>query len=265
MSIQLSGLFVYPVKALGGVEIQTATVQPEGLADDRRWVIVGPDGRFISQRSHPALARIETRLHREGLILAVDGQPPLDLRPPTGKSRQTVTVWNDEVSAAAADPTADRWLSDFLGETCHLAWMDPLCRRPITSGGGHDGETVSFADGYPCLIISEASLVNLNGRLAEPVPMNRFRPNLVVSGCENFAEDTWRTMTIGEVRLRAAGPCARCAVTTVDQETGRTQAPEPLRTLATYRNTDKGAIFGANLVIERGGNLHLGDTVRVDI
>jgi uncharacterized protein YcbX len=265
MSIQLSGLFVYPVKALGGVEIQMATAQPEGLANDRRWVIVGPDGRFISQRSHPALARIKTRLQPEGLILTAAGQPPLDLRPPTGESRRTVSIWNDEVNAAAAAPAADRWLSEFLGEPCHLAWMDPLCRRPITSSGGRDGEAVSFADGYPCLVISEASLTDLNGRLSNPVPMNRFRPNLVVSGCGSFAEDTWRTMTIGDVRLRAAGPCARCAVTTVDQETGRTQAPEPLRTLATYRNTDKGAIFGANLVVEKGGNLQLGDTVRVDI
>ncbi len=261
MSIQLSGICVYPVKALGGVKVQQAVAQPEGLAEDRRWVIIGPDGRFISQRSHPALALVSAQLRPDGLTLQADGFPDLDLFPTLDGPRRAVSVWNDEVSAAAASPEADQWLSDYLGETCHLAWMDVDCRRPITSSGGQHGEQVSFADGYPCLIISEASLADLNGRLAQPVPMNRFRPNLVVSGCEPFAEDTWSRLTIGEVTLRATGPCARCSVTTVDQKTGKISAPEPLRTLASYRRHEKGAIFGVNLVVEKPGMIRVGAPV----
>jgi len=268
MSIRLSQLFVYPVKALGGVARDRAEVQFAGLAHDRRWVVVDPAGRFISQRTHPALARITTRVTQNGLTLMAAGQQPLDLMAPDGTRRRRVSIWHDEVQAAAADPSADDWLSTFLGEQCHLAWMDEQCRRPISSAAGRDGEQVSFADGYPCLLVSEASLTDLNHRLARPVPMNRFRPNLVVAGCDSFAEDRWTHLTIGDVHFRAAGPCTRCAVTTVDQATGRTDASEsvpgePLRTLATFRKSAKGVDFGVNLVVERPGRIQVGEIVQV--
>lgn len=259
MSIVLEAIYVYPVKALRGVHLQRAEVRPEGLADDRRWVIVGPDGRFISQRSHPILARIGAQVRPRGLILTAPDQPPLPVDRPAGGDRIAVQVWRDEVSAAAA-PAADRWLTQVLGERCRLAWMDSACRRPLTGTAGN----VSFADGYPCLLANKASLADLNARLNSPVPMNRFRANLVVSGAPAFAEDAWSRVTIGQAILRSAGGCARCQVTTVDQDSGRTDGPEPLRTLATYRQRDGGVVFGQNLVVERPGWLQIGDRVEID-
>lgn len=263
MSIVLSGIFVYPVKALRGVSLEQAEVQPAGLAADRRWVIVGPDGQFLSQRDHPALARISAVPRGAAVVLAAAGQPDFLLLPPVGGERRSVTIWRDQVTAAAAEPAADAWLSRVLGTACHLAWMDADCRRPLHSTAAGPGATVSFADGYPCLVCSEESLADLNGRLAEPVPMNRFRPNLVVAGGDAYAEDNWTRLTIGEATFAAAGPCARCAVTTVDQTTGRPGAPEPLRTLAAYRQVGKGIIFGMNLAVERPGKVQIGNQVRL--
>ena len=154
-----------------------------------------------------------------------------------------MSIWRDHVSAAAAEPAADAWLSRVLGAPCHLAWMDGACQRPLRSPVAAPTATVSFADGYPCLISSEESLADLNGRLAEPVPMNRFRPNLVVAGGDAFAEDTWTRLTIGEATFVAAGPCVRCAVTTVDQTAGQITGPEPLQALGSYRRVEKGVSY----------------------
>ncbi len=261
MSIQLSGICVYPVKALAAVAVTEAVVQPEGLTGDRRWVIIDANGNFLSQRQHGSLARIQQDQQPTGLTLTADGFPPLELAPPYANNRRTVRIWSDEVNAAAAPPEADRWLSEYLSEPVHLAWMDSACHRPITSSGGQPGESVSFADGYPCLIVSEASLADLNGRLERPVPMNRFRPNLIISGCDSFAEDSWSHLTIGGVRFRNAGPCARCSVPTVNQISGEIDGPEPLRTLATFRQHEKGIIFGTNLVAKNGGTIRVGDRV----
>jgi len=265
MSIVLTGIFVYPVKALRGVSVRHAEVQPAGLTDDRRWVIVGPDGRFLSQRSHPALARISAQPRGSEVVLAAAGHPEFRLAPPVGRERRSVEIWRDQVSAAAAEPAADAWLARVLGTPCHLAWMDADCRRPLRSPVVDPAATVSFADGYPCLISSEESLADLNRRLDKPVPINRFRPNLVVAGAEAFAEDTWSRLTIGEATFIAAGPCARCAVTTVDQITGQNSGPEPLRALASYRQVEKGVIFGVNLAVERPGRVQIGDPVRPEL
>ncbi len=263
MSIVLTGIFVYPVKALRGVSVRHAEVRPAGLADDRRWVIVGPDGRFLSQRSHPALARISAEPRGSGVVLAAAGHPDFRLAPPVGHGRRSVDIWRDQVSAAAAEPAADAWLTRVLGTPCHLAWMDADCRRPLRSPVVGPAAAVSFADGYPCLISSEESLADLNRRLDEPLPMNRFRPNLVVAGAEAFAEDTWSRLTIGQATFINAGPCVRCAVTTVDQITGQNRGPEPLRALAAYRQVENGVIFGVNLAVERPGPVQIGDLVQL--
>lgn len=263
MSIVLADICVYPVKALRGVHLRRAVVAPQGLVDDRRWVIVDRDGQFVSQRTHPALARVAAQVSPNGLVLTAPDQPQLAVAYPTGEDRAMIRVWRDEVSAAVAAPTADRWLTHVLGESCRLVWMDAACRRPLTGAEGASG-SVSFADGYPCLLANEASLADLNERLATPVPMDRFRANLVVSGTHAFAEDDWTRLTIGEVVLRAAGPCARCTVTTVDQVSGHRTGPEPLRTLATYRQSEKGVLFGLNLVVERPGVVQVGDRVGSD-
>ena len=265
MSIVLSDIFVYPVKALAGITQSQAEVRPRGLASDRRWVIVRPDGQFISQRSHPRLALITTRLTTSGVELCAPDRQPMEILVPQDGPRRPVQIWQDHVSALSGNPEAESWLQEFLGEPCHLAWMDPLCQRPTKTDPEFPTTEVSFADGYPCLILSEASLTDLNERLATPLTMDRFRPNLVVSGCEAYAEDTWTTLTMGEVRFRAISPCARCSVTTIDQATGVSMAPEPLQTLATYRQVEKGVIFGVNLVVEKPGRIQMGDSVEVEL
>lgn len=263
MNIVLSDICVYPVKALAGFSPPTAQVESLGLAGDRRWVVVDADGRFVSQRTHPRLATVQVRLTDSGLALTTAGMPALDVAQPSGHQRVPVSIWRDEVQGAGAGPRADQWFSALLGEPCRLAWMDDRCCRPLPATAGQPGGQVSFADGYPCLIISEASLADLNRRLADPIPMNRFRPNLVVSGCDAFAEDGWTRLAVGEAIFRATGPCARCAVTTIDQANGNSLAPEPLRTLATFRQVAKGVIFGVNLVVEQVGRIALGDPVQI--
>ena len=261
MSIKLSAIFIYPVKALRGTALSEVQVLPAGPAGDRRWVITDPAGQFISQRSHPSLAMVDARATANGILLRAPGRPDLAVDRPVAAGRRDVQIWRDEVSAAAAAPAADRWLSEFLGEPCHLSWMDPDCRRPVTSSQGRSADVVSFADGYPALVLGAASLEELNRRLESPLPVDRFRPNFVVSGCEAFAEDGWTRIAVGEAIFRVAGPCARCSVTTVNQVTGRSEAPEPLRTLATFRQHPSGVIFGTNLLVDRPGLVREGDAV----
>ncbi|MEN8007492.1 MAG: MOSC N-terminal beta barrel domain-containing protein [Candidatus Krumholzibacteriota bacterium] len=264
MDIRLSAIHLYPVKGIRGVSVAAAQVERAGLRHDRRWIIVDERGKFISQRTHPRLALISGNFDGDRLELAGPGREPFQLKVPAGNHRAEVTVWNDRVDAAVAGPQADRWLSAFLDQPCRLAYLDDAAARPITSAAGRPAETVSFADGYPCLLTSTASVTDLNGRLDDPVPMDRFRPNLVVTGTDAFAEDSWAKVAIGEAVFRVAGPCSRCGVTTVDQATGERASEEPLRTLATYRQTAKGIEFGINLVPEREGTISVGDEVRVE-
>jgi uncharacterized protein YcbX len=263
MDIRLSAIHLYPVKGIGGVTAAQAKVEPEGLRHDRRWMIVDDQDNFLSQRSHPRLALLTGSFDGHKLELAAPGQDPLSLDIPDGRRRITVTVWRDRVDAAATRGDADEWISRYLGQSCRLAYMDETCLRPISSSRGRPGESVSFADGYPCLLISAASLADLNCRLETPLPMDRFRPNLVVDGCDAFAEDGWQKLAIGETVYRFAGLCARCSVTTVDQQSGTRESKEPLRTLATYRQGEGGVVFGVNLVPEKTGAIAVGDKVVV--
>jgi uncharacterized protein YcbX len=263
MDIRLSAIHLYPVKGIRAVDTLEAHLEANGLRGDRRWVIVDDEGKFLSQRTHPRMALIGGAFDGHRLFLTAPGQDPLNLEMPAGKRRIKVTVWRDHLDAAAVDPATDQWLSRFLDHPCRLAFMDDTCRRPISSAGGLPGETVSFADGYPCLAISTASLADLNSRLDEPLPMDRFRPNLVVDGCDPFAEDGWRKIAVGETVLRYAGLCARCSVITVDQASGLRRCEEPLRTLATYRQRGNGVVFGINLVPEKMGVITVGDPVKI--
>jgi uncharacterized protein YcbX len=261
MDCRLSAIHLYPVKGIRGVTVPRAEVEPPGLRHDRRWLVVDPQGQFLSQRTHPRLAQVTGRFDGRQLALAAPGKEPLELETPAGNRRLAVTVWRDRLEAAAADPAADRWISEFLGQRCRLAFMDAGARRPVSSGGGRPGDRVSFADGYPCLLISTASLDDLNARLAARLPVDRFRPNLVVNGVRAFAEDTWRKIRIGGAEFRFAGLCPRCSVTTVDQQSGQVRSAEPLQTLGSYRRTPEGVMFGVNLVPTATGPIAVGDQV----
>jgi uncharacterized protein YcbX len=261
----VSGIFIYPIKATSAIAIPQAEVRPRGLAGDRRWVVVDENGKFLQQRVEPRLAQVHAVPAADGgLQVAAPGMSPLAIPVPGGDERIPVSVWNDTVDAARAATDASAWFSKFLGMACHLAFMDHTACRPVTSEHGGPADQVSFADTMPLLLTSEASLADLNRRLAAPLPMSRFRPNVVVHGADPWDEDHWKRVLIGEVELEATHPCRRCLVTTIDQQTGRKSPDgEPLKTLATFRRRNQGVDFGMNLVPRGAGVVRVGDEVTV--
>ncbi len=265
----ISEINVFPVKSLRGTGRETALVERRGLANDRRWMIVDVENRFLSQREFPKMARITTDLTDAGLILGFEGKR---IRAPfaaADSKRETVAVWNDRCPAEVAGVEINEWLSDILEARCRLVRMPDDSVRPVDAAYAiRADDRVSFADGFPFLLIGESSLGDLNSRLETPVPMDRFRPNLVVSGAEAFAEDDWKRIRIGETVFHVVKPCSRCVITTIDQAEGVKTGVEPLRTLAEFRtferNGAKKILFGQNLIAENvGGSLRVGDRVEV--
>ncbi len=263
--IQLSEINIYPIKSAAGISLPAARVESRGFQCDRRWMLVDETGTFMTQRQFPRLALIQVQLTPEQLLITAPNREALvlPLSPESG-DRLSVQVWNDRCEAVPMGKDIAQWFSDFLEVPCQLVYMPENSVRPINPRYGQPGERVSFADGYPFLLISQASLDDLNARLEKPVPMNRFRPNLVVSGCEAFAEDSWQRIRIGSIPFRVVKPCERCVVTTVEQTTG-IRGKEPLPTLATYRLRQGKILFGQNLIPEAEGMLQVGDSVEGDI
>lgn len=261
--MNVAEITVYPVKSAGGIAVQEWSVEPRGLAHDRRWMVVTPDGDFLTQREWPRMALMVPTLEASALRLDAPGREPLRVPLlPDGK-RMTVRVWRSTCEAVSAGAEADAWLSAFLETPCRLVYMPDETRRTVNPDYAFGEGIVSFADGYPLLLIGEASLADLNARLADPVPMNRFRPNLVIAGAAPYAEDDWAQVRVGEVLFHVAKPCARCAMTTVEQATGQMTGPEPLQTLAGYRREQGKVMFGQNLIPDRPGVVRVGDTVEV--
>jgi uncharacterized protein YcbX len=224
-------------------------------------MVVGEDGRFLSQREHHRLALVRVRLGEDRLFLEAPELPTLEVVFEGGKGQTSrVQVWDDECPAVTESADAAMWFSKHLGCSARLVRMAGDDARPLASSSAQLGDHVSFADGFPFLLLSIASLDGLNRRLSLPVPMDRFRPNIVIDGCEPHAEDEWHRVQIGEVEFRVAKPCARCVVTTVDQVTGERKR-EPLRTLSTYRTVDGQVLFGQNLVHVGRGVVRVGDPV----
>jgi uncharacterized protein len=255
-AMRLSSVHLYPVKGCYRVDVPRAAVERCGLAGDRRWMVVDPDGRMVSQRDLPALARVRPRPDGGGgLTLRASGRPDLVVPAPRPDPGVRVTVWRDTVAATPAGPAADDWLTAAAGRALRLVWLDDPDRRGIPPPEGAAGDRVGFADLFPVLLTNASSLDALNGWLREsdspegPLPMARFRPNVVVSGAAPWVEDTWlgRRIRIGRVTFRAVRLCGRCLVTTTDQETG-VRGAEPLRTLAKRRVIEGRARFGLNLI-----------------
>jgi hypothetical protein len=264
LDMRLSEIRIYPVKGLRGLSVEAAVVEPWGLARDRRWMVVDANGRFLSQREAPEMARIAAESHGGGLRLTMAGREALVVATPSGCAVEVV-VWRDAVPARAAGAGADAWLSAALGRPCRLVFMaDPAEARPVDQTYGEPADRVSFADGYPLLATNPASLADLSARAGMPdLSMDRFRTNLVIDGAEAWGEDHWRELRIGDAVFAVVKPCARCAVTTVDQDRGeRHPEGEPLRTLLTFRRDARGQpIFGQNLIPRRLGEIHVGDAV----
>jgi uncharacterized protein YcbX len=233
-----------------------------GPAGDRRWLVTDPAGRFLTQREHPVMALIKTRAAAESLTLSVDGDDITVPIPGADARERLVQVWEDHARARDAGDAAAGWLSDKLGQSCRLFYMPDDSVRLVDGLYASNGETVGFADGFPVLLISQGSLDDLNDRLPSPVSMNRFRPNLVVSGCDPFAEDGWKRIRIGDMTFDVAKPCSRCVMPSIVQETAE-RDPHINRVLAGYRRFEGKIYFGQNLLYRDTGRLSLGDAVEV--
>lgn len=257
-------LRIYPVKSLRGRAVARAQVEPWGLAGDRRWMVIAPDGRFVTQRAYPVMATISAAAGPAGLTLSQPGRRPLVVPFPDAPP-ETVTIWRDQVPAVPAGAAADAWLSEAIGIPCRLVHQADPTSRPVDPAFGTAGDHVSFADGFPLLVTTLGSLRDLEARLGRPLGMDRFRANVVVDGTAAWDEDHWRVIRIGDVTFRATKPCGRCVMTTVDQESGIKAADgEPLRLLSTFRRDEAGRIvFGQNLIPDGPGRIAQGDAVEV--
>lgn len=268
-TVRVASLHVYPIKGCGGLDLERARLGPYGLDNDRHWMVVDEVERAgLTQRTLPAMARIRPRLaaggdgEGGGLVLEADGTEPLAVPRPT-RADTKATVWGWETPVGDAGEEAAAWLSSFLGRPCRLVAVAEGYSRPVNRRYDRRGREVGFADGYPLLLCTEASLADLNRVAGEAVPMDRFRPNLVIGGeVEPWVEDGWASLTVGGVALDVAKPCARCAVPQVDQSTGR-RHKEPARALAAHRRgADGQTYFGINLVhVDIGAEVAVGDEV----
>lgn len=273
MSVRLSAIFVYPLKSARGIELSAAELTERGLAYDRRFMVVDADGLFLTQRQLPAMARLVPSIHGaptpqahhgQHLRVAFDDLDPLEvpLRPRHGAPCE-VRIFQDRVRAIDLGAEAAAFFSRALGRPARLVYMPDDAHRAVQREYAEPGDIVSFADGFPYLLASEASLEALNARLAEPVPMNRFRPNLVIRGAEAFAEDGWTRVRIGELGFEVRKPCTRCAIITTDQERGERAAKEPLTALASFHSWQGKATFAQNLLCRELGTVRVGDPVEV--
>lgn len=267
--MRLTSIHTYPIKSCRRLDHDTATVEPWGLAGDRRWLVVDEDGDCVTQREVAAMARIQPAVRPEGgLLLRSAGAPELAVPQPAGTPVE-VRVHRTAVTATPAGEAADAWLTGLLDQKVRLMWLDDPTRRAVDPDYSRPEDRVSFADAYPFLLTNTASLDALNGWLEQadspegPLPMNRFRPNVVVTGAEPWVEDGWlgRRLRIGTVTFRVVKACDRCVMTTTDQATGE-RGKEPLRTLGKYRNVDQQLLFGVNLIPDPPyGGIATGDPV----
>jgi len=265
-SIELSGIFIYPVKSLRAVAMNEATLANGRLVGDRTWLLVNAFGRFMHMRDYPQMARVEATITRRGLTVRTDAMPSLEIEPPRSASSNSsevthVRLWRRSAPVVAVGAHADDWFTRALGVACRLmAFVPEATALDVPSYETHS----SLQDATPFHLTTEESLADLNARMATPIPMNRFRPNIVVRGAAPYAEDRWKTIAIGDTVLRWIKPCTRCVATATDHETGERKSREPLATLARYRRVGSEVAFGHYLVADTWGErLRVGDAVTV--
>ncbi|MEU1485089.1 MOSC N-terminal beta barrel domain-containing protein [Streptomyces sp. NPDC005752] len=267
----LGAVYIHPVKSLAACAAEQAVVEPWGLGGDRRWMLIDTDDRVVTQRQQPRMAQLSADpLPGGGLALSAPGSPSLTVEVPDPVRTVAAELHRSRVEVAVAAGAAHAWFGARLGAEVRLVHLDaPSHRRPVDPEFGRPGETVSLADEFPLLLTTRSSLDALNSLVAQgdhpeegPLPMNRFRPNVVVEGTAPWAEDGWRRIAIGEVAFRVVKPCGRCVVTTTDQRTAE-RGKEPLRTLARHRRDGRHLLFGQNMIPEGSGTIRAGDPVRV--
>jgi len=259
----VSSLHVYPIKSCRGLDLKAVRFDLLGPLYDRRFMLVDESGKFLTQRELPRMALIEPKIGPTALQVHAPQMPVLKV-PMTQRDcrRLPVSVWRHQGEAEDVGEHAADWFSSFLERACRLVRFPEDGVREISPGRVPFAAQVGFADGYPALLLSEASLEDLNGRMKQRLPMNRFRANIVVRDCEAFAEDGWKRIRIGELVLEVVKPCSRCTITTVDQLSAAT-GKEPLTTLATYRKRDNDVFFGQNCVHHGPGSVRIGDELEV--
>lgn len=259
----LSEIWRYPVKSLRGSRLNRCLVDGRGLVGDRRWMLVDADARFVTQRECPAMSLVDAVFEQGQLLFSAPGMAPLSIPAEAAAGDELhVQVWSDSCRALAPSPEADAWFSDYLAQACRLVLLPVDSTRSVDPDYARPEDQVGFADGFPFLLISQASLDDLNNRLAAPVPMLRFRPNLVVSGGEPYQEDGWRHIRIGQVAFRLVKPCSRCIIPSIDPQSGQ-RAAEPLRTLVGYRKRGNKIYFGQNMIHDSEGEIRQGMKVEV--
>lgn len=250
LMINLTDIYIYPIKSFGGIRVNESLVLKPGLEHDRRWMLVDASGNFLTQRTFPKMATLSVEWN-DGEFQIKDKHNPTDKISlpvvPQRKLSKKVRIWDDEVIAYLVDPAISKWIQQKLQIPCELVHMPESVTRPIEQKYAISDESVSFADAMPFLLISQASLDELNRRLKHQVAMDRFRPNLVVSGTDPFEEDQWDVIKVGSVRFKIVKPCARCIMTTVEQETGKI-GKEPLLTLSRFRKEGNKIYFGQNMI-----------------
>ncbi|CAN5270497.1 MOSC domain-containing protein [soil metagenome] len=262
----LSEINIYPIKSLGGISLERSVVEERGLQFDRRWMLVDEKNEFLTQREFPKMATISVKIQENNLSVVLDNEEKLISLEPNTAAAASVKIWQSRCRAKVYESEINNWFSDVLQTNCKLVLMPDEVRRAVNPfyAVRKFKDVVSFADGYPFLLIGENSLDELNSRLEKPLPMNRFRPNFVVSGPTAFAEDDWKKLKIGNVVFYVVKPCARCVITTIDQETGVSDGKEPLKTLASFRQKRQKILFGQNLIAENfGETLRVGDAVEI--
>lgn len=263
--MQISALYVYPVKSLGGIAVEASKVEERGLKYDRRWMLVNEKNELVTQRTHVRMSLLKVAIQATGLLvshLENEAEFLIPFKPQTAE-RLTVTVWDDSLEAIRVSDEADAWFTEQIGDDCRLVFQPEDSFRFADERFAVTGkEHVSMADGYPILIISEASLADLNARLETPVEMLRFRPNIVVTDCEAFVEDELKNFTVNNVELCGVKPCARCVMTTIKPGTTEKGA-EPLKTLSTYRQVGNKILFGQNVLVHKTGKIAVGDKINM--
>lgn len=261
----LNDIFIYPVKSLACIRVSEWEVVETGLKYDRQWMLIDEQRQFLSQRRLPKMALIQTRLTDSELILSApnfaDFYLPLESK---GGAIIQSTVWKDCCDAQHVSNAADLWFSDVLEMPCQLVYLPTETKRGVDLNYANDADRVAFADGFPFLIVSENSLNALNAELEKPIEMVRFRPNLVISGCDAYSEDFWREIQISDIVFRLPKPCSRCSVPGINPETAEV-TKEPLTTLSRLRKWQNKIYFGQNALHDSVGILKIGDNVEVKI
>lgn len=261
--LKLTEIWIYPIKSLGGIRLEKTNVLEKGLQYDRRWMLVDETGKFMTQRILPEMALLKLTIDNEQLTIIHSQKLKthnIPLEPTISTPEKEAIIWDDTVKAFEVSEETSAWFSEMLNMPCRLVHFPEANERAVDKRYASKGENVSLADGYPFLIIGEATLQDLNNRLEKPVPMNRFRPNFVFSGGQPFEEDTWKEFLIGSNRFLGVKPCGRCVLITVNQDTAE-KSDEPLRTLATYRKQNNKINFGQNLLAVDHTFVTIGDTI----